>query len=115
MVVLELKTRPALQARNMRGGAPVPMRGTPQNMAGSRGGASTAPVVVARGGGPPSGPRGGRGGARARGGMNRGGFGGHNTGVTKPAQAAESVPEQAVTSATTANPSAEIETSPQEP
>jgi len=118
VVVLELKTRPALQARNMRGGALGPMRVTQQNMTGSRGGASTSPVVVVRGGaggGPPSGPRGGRGGARGRGGMSRGGMVGHNTGATKPAQAAESVLEQVEISAITANPSSEPETSPQEP
>lgn len=118
VVVLELKTRPALQARNMRGGPLGPMRGTQQNMAGSRGGASTAPAVVARGGaggGPPSGPRGARGGARGRGGMSRGGLGGHNTSATKPAPASESVPEQAMTPVMTADASSEMETVPQEP
>jgi len=116
VVVLELKTRPALQARNLRGGAPGPIRGSQQNLTGGRGGVSTAPVVVVRGGaGPPTGPRGGRGGARGRGSVGRGGMVGHNTSTTKPAQAAESVPEQAVVSATTAKSSSEINTSPQEP
>lgn len=117
VVVLELKTRPALQARNIRGGALGPMRGTQQNTTGGRGGAPTVPVVVVRGGagGPPSGPRGGRGGARGRGGISRGGMGGYNTGATKSSQAVESVPGKAVISAMTANPSIEPEISLQEP
>lgn len=70
VVVLERKTGPTLQARHA----------TPRGGMGPRGGASPQgrgggpPVAGARGGAPPTAPR-GRGGSRGRGGMGRGGSG----------------------------------------
>ena len=111
VVVLERKTGPTLQQRNIRGGAMGPMRGVQPGMTGPRGGASPA-MVANRGGGPPTGPRGGRGGTRGRGGMARGGANGQNTGATKsPPQTADKAPESAAASADTTEPSSQPPTS----
>ena len=102
VVVLERKTGPTLQARNMRGGPVGPVRGGQQGIVGPRGGAPPA-MIANRGGGPPLGPRGGRGGARGRG-MVRGGASGHNVGVTKPVQTRRTTSDTAAASAETLEP-----------
>ncbi|MCJ1400742.1 hypothetical protein MMC11_003950 [Xylographa trunciseda] len=80
VVVLERKTGPTLQARNVRGGPAM---------------------IPNRGGGAPMGPRGGRGGAmRGRGGATRGGVPGQ---VAKPV-VAPSTTTNTVSSSTTAPP-----------